>query len=285
VPPPVPAPKTAAPASTATAEKAHAPASSSSIDLPWITFDMGYAYGDRWFRHSEPSTGELRTYSAVRLHSAAANLAFYPAEKIKLPIWRDVGLTLSYAQAFGVTSNLAGQPIDTSNSAGASTNPLSRGPFATTYRRWDVGIRYRFRPSGGEDAWRWGIGAGYRQWRFDFDVADEPGHEVPRARYPLLRVGFDVEKRFGRLAFLGGIGYLPLLGSVTLGDRASNGFAQGAEVGLGAGYAILPHLRLRASGQYTVFRLSLAPLVGRGDSSGIVWDHYLTLGAGAEVTF
>jgi hypothetical protein len=141
VPPAPPRPKTGPPATTASPEKGGAPAAPSSIEMPWILFDAGYAFGDRWFRHSESSTGELRTYTAVRLHSAAGNFSIYPGEVIKLPVWRDVGITLSYLQAFGVTSNLAGQPAESANSAGVAIGTLSRGPFVTTYRRWDVGLR------------------------------------------------------------------------------------------------------------------------------------------------
>src|SRR5262249_20799621 len=157
--------------------------------------------------------------------------------------------------------------------------------FSTNYRRWDVGLRYRFPSAPQAYDWRFGLGAGYRRWQFDFDVADEPAREVPRARYSLARLSFDVEKWFGRFAARGGVGYLPFLGSVTLGDRSSESFAQGAELSLGAVYTAIPILRVRASVTYTVFRFPLKPLAGRNDQAGIVWDHYLTPSVGAEVVF
>jgi hypothetical protein len=252
-----------------------------------VVADVGYAYGDRWYRHTEPSTGELRTYTAVRLHGVVANLVVYPAQPIGLPIWRDVGITFSYARAFGVDSRLAGATVESSQAqtAGGITSTESRGPFSTTYQRWDIGVRYRFPTAPRADSWRFGAGAGYRQWQFDFDVADEPDREVPRARYSLARVSFDVERWFGRFAVRGLLGYLPFLGSVTLGDRASQSFAQGAELSLGAAFAIVPMLRVRACGTYGVFRFPLMPLAGRNDEPGVVWDHYLTLAAGVEFAY
>lgn len=255
------------------------------IPLPLVTLEAGYAYGDRWFRQSEPTTGEIRTYTAVRLHSLVAVLEVYPAERAGLAFWKDVGLTLSYGQAFGVTSRLSGQTTEAGQSSNNTTGSAqTTGPFATTYRRWDAGVRYRF-PVASEAAWRLGVGAGYRQWLFDFDIPDEGNREVPRAKYSLVRAGGDVEKWFGRFGMRGGLGLLTMLGKATLGNRVSESFAYGIELNAGAAYSILPYLRLRASVFYTVYHLPLAPLAGRNDQPGTVWDHYLTPSLAAEAVF
>jgi hypothetical protein len=253
--------------------------------LPLVSLEAGYAYGDRWFRQSEPTTGEIRTYTAVRLHSVIAVLAVYPAEKSQLTFWQNVGLTLSFAEALGITSRLAGQTTEagqSSNNGAASAQSV--GPFTTTYRRWDAGVRYRF-PVSSEGAWRFGVGAGYRQWLFDFKIPDEAGREVPRANYSIIRASGDVEKWFGRLGMRGGLGLLDLLGKATFGNRVSESPAGGLELNLGAAYAILPYLRVRASAVYTVFYWPLAPLAGRNDQAGTIWDHYLTPAVGAEAVF
>src|SRR5262249_14704548 len=146
--------------------------------------DAGYDYGGRWYRHTEPTTGELRTYTAVRLNSAVANLVVYPAGRTHTRIWQDVGISISYGQGFGITSRLAGQTTDSSQgtSAGGTTSSQTIGPFATTYRRWEVGARFRFPAGARIDDFRFAVGAGYRQWTFDIDVPDQAGREVPRAR-------------------------------------------------------------------------------------------------------
>src|SRR5262249_1659581 len=189
-----------------------------------------------------------------------------------------------YGQAFGLTSRLAGQTTEAGQASNNASAAQTTGPFTTTYRRWDVGARYRF-PVASEGAWRFGVGAGYRQWRYDFDIPDEGNREVPRADYSLVRVSGDVEKWFGHFSMRGGLGLLAMLGPATLGNRESQSLAYGVELNAGAAYALLPYLRLRASVLYTVYHLSLAPLAGRADAPGSVWDHYLTPSVGAEAAF
>jgi hypothetical protein len=250
-----------------------------------VTLDAGYAYGARWFRQTEPTTGEIRTYTAVRLHSVVVALEVYPAERAGLAFWKDLGFTLTYGQALGLTSRLAGQTTEAGQSSNnAASSAQSTGPFSTTYRRWDAGVRYRF-PVASEGAWRFGLGAGYRQWRFDFDIPDEGNREVPRADYSLLRASGDVEKWFGRFGTRGGLGLLGMLGSATLGNRVSQSLGYGVELNFGVAYSLLPYLRLRASIFYTLYHLSLAPLAGRDDEAGSVWDHYLTPLLAAEAVF
>jgi len=253
--------------------------------LPLATIEVGYAYGDRWFRQTEPTTGEIRTYTAVRLHSVVAVLEVYPASLSGLASWKNLGLTLSYGQALGVNSRLAGQTTEAGQSSNnVNSSAQTTGPFPTTYRRWDAGVRYRF-PVASEGAWRFGVGAGYRQWRFDFDIPDEGNREVPRADYSLVRVSGDVEKWFGHFGMRGGLGLMAMLAPATLGNRESESLAWGGEANLGAAYALLPYLRLRASLFYTLYHLSLAPLPGRADAPGSVWDHYLTPSVSAEGVF
>jgi hypothetical protein len=254
--------------------------------LPWISLEAGYVLGSRWFRHSEPTTGELRNYTAVRLHSAVANIVFYPFERTPLSYLKDLGVTLGYAQAFGVQSKLTGQGATQTNNAPTGVNSVREpGPFATTYRKWDAGLRFRIAAGKELNAWRLAVGAGYRQLTFDFDLAGRARMEVPRARYSIARGSFDVEKSFGPLLLGATASYLVLLGSVTLGDRVSQSLGYGAEGTIGVGYTVVSHVRVRAAVTYTVFRFSLAPLAGRNDPAGVVWDHYLDPFAGAELTF
>jgi hypothetical protein len=255
-------------------------------DDSFLTLDAGYDYGDRWYRHSEPTTGEIRSYTALRLNSIAFAATVYPAEKMQLGHWKGVGITLSYAQSLGASSRLSGQTTEAgqSSNTGMLGTSESVGPFPTTFQRWDIGVRYRF-PTAARGDWRFGAGAGYRQWRYDFDIPDEGGREVPRASYSLLRVSGDVEKWFGRFGANGAIGLMPFLGQAALGNRQSQGFAYGFEARLGIAYEILRYLRARGSLAYTGFHYPLAPLAGRNDEPGSVWDHYFTGQLTAEAVF
>jgi hypothetical protein len=270
-----------------TATSAPVPASTATAaELPFVTIDVGYEYGDRWYRHTEPSTGEIRTYTALRLNTVAASAVVYPAQKSNIPVWKDVGITVAYAQSFGATSRLAGQTTEAGQASNNGSNTAQNvGPFTTTYQKWDIGARYRFPSAPVPGAWRFGAGIGYRQWRYDFDIPDEAGREVPRASYALARLSGDVEKWFGHIGLRGALALLPFLGNVTLGNRESESLSYGAEVSVGAAYSILPYLRVRGTLLYTLFHLPLKPLAGRNDEPGSVWDQYFSPSLTAEAVF
>ncbi len=158
-------------------------------------------------------------------------------------------------------------------------------PYPTAFQRWQVGARFRFRADDALEAWRFGASAGYEHWSFDFDIEDQPGHEMPRARYKFMRAGFDASKPFGRFAALGSVTYLHPVAIEPLGNRTPTGAMTGAELMLGVAVRIVRRVHARISGTYSLFWFHLEPLPGRTDKKGSVVDHYVDTQLGVEVAF
>jgi hypothetical protein len=260
----------------------------------YFTFGVGYDMADRWFRHHEPTTGEDRPYSATLLSGVALSGELYPLAGSE-GIIGDFGVTFEFAK----TANFQSLPYPQGGSAAqtdvasATVHPVGLPTLNTSFTRWGVGLRYRIgsilNPL---RRWEIGVGAGYRQWSFDFPSTTDPtrqidsDRELPRAGYKQIRAVADVRARFGWFGLFGSLAYLQLIHIDPLGNRTAAGLAAGPEATFGPAVYFTDWFSFELYARYMFAYYRLHALPGRRtDAQGIVLDHFLDLYAGPRIAF
>jgi hypothetical protein len=224
-----------------------------------------FAVGGRWFSYNDALTKNLRTYDVFGAPIAMFGLEVYPLATREVSVVSGLGITGSYAQAFGLESAIEGG-----------------GPISTTWRSFDVGLRLRLRAGDGDGAPIVGLRAGYGALAFSFD---EPpawlGDEVPSVDYGFLRGGADARLPLGRAAILLSAGYRGVLSAGEVGDRFRAGTVGAVDAGAGLAVALAAGFELRLLADYTRFFYAFEPEPGDAYVAGGALDQLLTVGLGA----
>jgi len=200
------------------ADKADAaPAQGATHDVGTELFEIGAAIdlGGRRFDYKDPLPEQatlLRSHRVFGTVGLDLNGAVYPLALSGKKVLRDIGLTFDGSHAFGVTSKLpGGTQVDSS------------------YDRYDIGLRGRFR-TGGTTAPVIGLGAGYGRRTFGF-AATPPNLDgsLPAVSYSQLRGGLDARFPVSIAAIVVGADYILPLSAGIVESRF-----RGAKVGGGA---------------------------------------------------
>ena len=231
--------------SAAGARKKHDPAHS------LFEVALGADFGTRRLSFDLRQTGNIRGYSVSGAPGVFVGGELYPLAGGS-GFLRDIGLTLFYAQALGLKSA-----------------PAGGDKLATTWSRWDVGVRARIR-TGGDGSPIVGVGGGYGSETFTIDATGTLAEQSPIVAYKFLRVGLDVRIPVGALAFLGGASFLAPSTAGELGDRFTGTKLSGFDAFLGAAYMISPGIEARLLGRYRHFSYAFSPNPG---------DRYIAAGA------
>jgi hypothetical protein len=184
-----------------------------------------------------------------------------------VPVAKDIGLTGSYAMAFGLDSATeGGEPID------------------TTYIRVNAGLRGRIR-LGDDKPPVLGINAGFSLLNFTYAAPDVLAPQVPTASYKFLRFGLDMRIPAGPLAFeLGGDFLLPLA-SGEVYERFKEPSVLGIELRGGVAVPIAAGFEVRMMGEYTRFFSSFGPVPGDAYVAGGALDQLISIRLGAAYAY
>ncbi len=232
-----------------------------------VVVGLSFQMAGRFFSYSDGLTRNLRPYDVFGAPMGMANLEVYPAGFGDVPVAKDIGLTASYAMAFG---------LDSATTAGV--------PIGTTFTRLNAGLRGRIR-FGEVPSPTLGINAGFSMLNFTYEAPADIADEVPGVSYKLLRFGLDMRIPAGPVALeLGGDFLLPL-SSGEVYDRFTDPSVLGIETRIGLGIPLAAGFELRLAGEYSRFFSSFNPVVGDPYVAGGALDQLIWIRLGAAYVY
>jgi hypothetical protein len=232
-----------------------------------LVVGLSFQMAGRWFDYSDGLTRNLRPYNVFGAPMGVANLEFYPAGLGDVPVAKDIGLTASYAMAFGLDSaTTTGEPIDTS------------------FMRLNAGLRGRIR-FGEVPSPTLGINAGFSLLNFKFSASEALADEVPSVSYKLLRFGLDMRIPAGPVALEFGGDFLLPLSSGEVYDRFTDPSVLGVEGRIGLGIPLAAGFELRLAGEYSRFFSDFNPVVGNTHVAGGALDQLVWMRLGAAYVY
>ena len=244
------------------------PRAKNQVGTALFVGELGLELGGRWFSYSDPRTDNLRPYSVFGAPLVAIGAELYPLAGTGTAFIKDLGITLGYARALGLSSELEG----------------GSAAISTAYQRFQVGLRGRIRFGEGEKAAILGLGGGLRLQTFNYEGGVIQG-ELPDVSYTLLRFGLDGRAPVGPVAFVGGLDFFVPLGSGEVYSR----FTSPSELGLGFGgglaIPIATGLEARVMVDYTRFFSSFSPSETDLYVAGGAVDEYLGIRLGAAYAY
>jgi hypothetical protein len=256
--------------------------------LPLVFVGVEPLWEGRYFRHTEFTAPNVRTYDASGYVSLAVTAGVFPLVNVGPRFWRGFGLTFRYARAFGFDSD--------STRLGAPSR-MRTLPVDTDFSRYDFGLRYRI-PVNQEGRFPivLATSASLCGWDFEFgpQLPRPPNLEAPTATYRMIRLGFDAAFHLRSVTLYAAVGYLHALSIAAPSTRELDELryphlptaaGMGAEIRSGVGLAIRPWFELRLSLEYAVLAFHLKPVEGRADEPARVVDAYAAVGFGPYVSF
>ena len=173
----------------------------------------------------------VRGYSVGGTPGVAVAAELYPLAG-SMNALGDLGITVLYARALALQSA-----------------PAGGDKLATTWSRYDVGLRYRIRT--GDRLPIIGIGVGLGNETFAIDAAGSRVEgQDPSVSYRFIRAGLDLRVPFGGFALFGGGNFLAISAGGDVADRFPGTKLSGFDFFLGAGFMIVPGLEARLAGRY-----------------------------------
>jgi hypothetical protein len=191
----------------------------------------GVDIGFRSLGFDKPPGSTVRGYSVGGTPGIAIGAEVYPLAG-SMNAMGDLGMTVMYARALALQSAPAGGE-----------------KLATTWSRYDIGLRYRIRT--GDKLPIIGVGVGLGNETFAIDAAGSRVEgQDPSVAYKLVRLGLDLRVPLGGFALFGGGNFLSISSGGAVADRFPGTKLSGFDLFLGAGYMIVPGLEARLMGRY-----------------------------------
>ena len=228
---------------------------------------LGFEIGGRRFAYSDPITPNTRDYDVFGAPMLAVAAEVYPAAGTTIPFIKDLGLTGSFARAFGISSVTK-----------------SGTKLGTTWMRAGGGLRARFRP-GSTTGPVLGINGGVNFTSFTFDGSATLATSTPDVTYVALRGGVDARIPFWRMALLLDAGYDGALSAGAIHDRFTGPTVGGLDFGAGFAILLASGFEARLTGHYTRYFYSFDPVPGDAYVAGGALDELLGIGIGVAYAY
>ncbi|MDH5673884.1 MAG: hypothetical protein OEZ06_17130 [Myxococcales bacterium] len=221
----------------------------------------------RWFRHYEPSTGEVRRYSARVYGGAGASLGYFGwLAQDRWSWW--IGADYFRSLLFSSSARRIEQVVD------------------TTAERIDVSTTLLWHPYG--TALALGPISGVGALGFDFAMPEVEGIEsqeleLATGNYDYVRVGLSTHYRAAPFTLTVGGSHLRVVETGRFGNRQVDAQPLGGELNclLGVDLASWLGLSLRSTGRLLLFELAPHP-ARPGEQPAAVRDAYLSFALGVE---
>ncbi|UQA58180.1 hypothetical protein [Polyangium aurulentum] len=229
--------------------------------------ELGFEVGGRQFDYSDGlSPDTRRDYGVFGAPMASIALEVYPAAGTDIPVLKHLGITGSYARAFGLSSSTEGGE-----------------PAPTTYQRISAGLRGRI-PFSGPKGPVLGINGGIRMVTFEIEEPALLAGEVPDVDYFALRGGIDGVIPIGRVSILAGFDWLEPLKTGEVYGRFREASVHGIGAMAGVGVRIAGGFEVRLLGEYSRFFSDFNPVLGDPHVAGGALDQFFGIRlAGAYV--
>ncbi len=228
---------------------------------------LGVEIGGRRFTYSDPITSNTRDYDVFGAPMPAVAVEIYPGAGTTIPFIKDLGLTGSFARAFGISS--------------ATKSGTKLG---TTWMRFGGGLRARFRP-GSPTGPVIGVNGGINFTSFIFDGSATLATSTPDVKYMALRGGLDARIPFWRMALLLDAGYDGPLSAGPVYDRFNGSTVGGVDFGAGLAILLAAGFEARLTGHYTRYFYSFDPVPGNKYVAGGALDELFGIGIGVAYAY
>lgn len=232
-----------------------------------VVANVAFELGGRRFEYKDALSPNTSSYSVFGVPMPSVGLEVYPAGGTKIPFVRDLGLTLRFAHAFGISS--------------ATEDETS---VSTGWTRIGGGLRARFRP-GSPKGPVIGVSGGVDFLQFDFDANGAIADSVPSVTYVALRGGVDARIPFWRMALLLDVGYDGALSAGAVHDRFRESSLGGVDFGAGLALTLGAGFELRLRGHYTRYFYKFHPKLGDAYVAGGALDEFLGFGLGVAYAY
>lgn len=223
----------------------------------FASIELGFEAGGRWFSYSDGLSAGLRTYGVPFAPMLSIAGEIYPAAGTSIPVLRDLGITLSFARAFGLASATDGGDL-----------------MKTVYQRIGGALRYRLpfqRPTGPI----LGISAGVLWQKFHIEELPEVAGQTANVDYLALRFGVDGRYPIGRIGLVAGFDYLEPLSAGEVYERFTNPKVHGIGAMGGVFVGVATGFEVRVAGEYRRFFSDFDPKLGDTYIAGGALDQYM----------
>ena len=260
-------PKTTDAAVTPPPMDAKPPREKNKVNTALFIAGVNFEIGGRSFAYSDPITANTRDYDVFGAPMPSVLAEIYPAAGTSIPFIKDLGLTGTFARAFGISS--------------ATKNGTKLG---TTWMRAGGGLRARFRP-GSNDGPMLGISGGINFTTFTFNAPASLTPSTPDVTYTSLRAGIDARIPFWRMALLLEAGYDGALSAGAVYDRFAGATVGGLDARAGFAILIADGFEARLTGHYTRYFYSFDPVPGDAYVAGGALDQLFGFGIGVAYAY
>jgi len=238
---------------------------------------LGLELDGRTFSYSDSpyNSANIRPYDAFPVPAVSLGAEIYPAATTGITVLSDVGLTISYMHAFGLSS----QTSD------------AQYVFGTSWNRFTGGLRYRLR-FGERDEHPLVLGVsgrlGLLSFSFDPDnpESEQIADEIATVSYTMLRLGADLRVPVGEVfSFTPSFGYDGPLSGGEVYDRFTGASLGGIDMGLAVAFELGGGFEIRSGIEYLRIFSSFAPEVGDAYVAGGALDEFVSLHALAAYVY
>jgi hypothetical protein len=232
-----------------------------------VVANVAFELGGRRFDYKDALSPNTSSYGVLGAPMPSVGVEVYPAARTKIPIVRDLGLTMRFAHAFGLSST------------------TDDGTEVTTgWTRIGGGLRARFHP-GSHGGPMIGVSGGIDFLQFNFDTAGPIDGSVPSVTYAALRAGVDARIPFWRMALLLDFGYDGALSAGAVHDRFRDSTVGGIDLGVGLALGLGAGFELRLRSHYTRYFYKFHPKLGDAYVAGGALDEFLGFGLGVAYAY
>jgi hypothetical protein len=224
-----------------------------------------FEMGSRNFTYVDRLTPTLRPYSVAGPPLALIEGELYPLARSGTPVLKDLGATLDYAMAFGLSSQ-----------------DSNHTPVSTSWTMFDAGLRERI-PLGRSVLL--GVHAGYGENAFQFSGGLQTASQLPSVRYRFVRAGADGRVALGSFAVYAYASYLDVLDPGPVGSYFPRATLGGVEGRFGVTRSMGRNIELSLEVAYTRFFYTLNPQPGDSYVAGGALDQMAFGSLGAAYMF
>jgi hypothetical protein len=237
------------------------------VNTAIVIANLAFELGGRRFDYKDQLSPNTSSYSVLGVPMPSVGIEIYPAGGTTIPFVRDLGLTMSFAHAFGISSTTDdGTAVDTG------------------WTHLAGGLRARFRP-GSVKGPMIGVNGGIDYLQFNFDTQAAIKGSVPSVTYASLRGGVDARIPFWRMALLLDFGYDGALSAGDVYTRFRGSSVGGIDLGVGLSLALGAGFELRLRSHYTRYFYKFHPNVGDPYVAGGALDEFLGFGLGVAYAY
>jgi hypothetical protein len=237
------------------------------VNTAIVVANVAFEIGGRRFEYTDALSPNASSYSVFGVPVPSVGIEVYPAAGTTIPIVRDLGLTMRFSHAFGISSVTAD---------GTSVS--------TGWTRLGGGLRARFHP-GGRAGPMIGVSGGIDYLQFNFDATGAINDSAPAVTYASLRAGLDGRIPFWKMALLLDFGYDGPLSAGAVHDRFRDSSVGGVDAGAGLALVLGSGFELRLRGHYTRYFYKFHPIPGDAYVAGGALDEFLGVGLGVAYAY